>query len=140
MALLMDPFDALASFQQALDAYRTSGWLDAGVSGFGAYPPVNVFRKGDDFIIIAELPGVKKSALDVQVKGRTIRLTGEKTVRYPEQAALHRRERLAGRFDRAVTMPVEIDPDGVKAEYRDGVLALFLPRSESEKPKSIKVA
>jgi HSP20 family protein len=53
---------------------------------------------------------------------------------------VHRRERLAGRFDRAVTMPVEINPEGVKAEYRDGILALYLPRAESEKPKSIKVA
>ena len=53
---------------------------------------------------------------------------------------LHRRERLAGRFDRAVTMPIEINPDDVKAEYRDGILALFLPRAESDKPKSIKVA
>jgi HSP20 family protein len=137
---ILDPFDALSSFQQALDAYRTSSWLDSSVSGGGGYPPVNVFRKADDFIIIAELPGVKKSDLDVQVKGRTIRVTGAKTVGYQEKAAVHRRERLAGRFDRAVTMPVEIDPDRVKAEYRDGVLALFLPRAESEKPKSIKVA
>jgi HSP20 family protein len=140
MALLLDPFDALASFQQAVDAYRASSWLDPGLSGGGAYPPLNVFRKGDDFIVIAELPGVQKSDLDVQVKGRTIRLAGEKTVGYPEKAALHRRERLAGRFDRAVTMPVEINPDGVKAEYRDGILALFLPRAESDKPKSIEVA
>jgi HSP20 family protein len=140
MAILLDPFDALASFQQAVDAYRASSWLDPGLSGGGAYPPLNVFRKGDDFIVIAELPGVQKSDLDVQVKGRTIRLAGEKTVGYPEKAALHRRERLAGRFDRAVTMPVEINPDGVKAEYRDGILALFLPRAESDKPKSIEVA
>jgi HSP20 family protein len=113
MAILMDPLDALSSFQQALDAYRTSSWLDPGLSGGGAYPPVNVFRKGDDFIIIAELAGVKKSDLDVQVKGRALRLAGAKTVSYPEKAALHRRERLAGRFDRAVTLPVEIDADGV---------------------------
>ena len=75
---ILDPFDALSSFQQALDAYRTSSWLDSSVSGGGGYPPVNVFRKADDFIIIAELPGVKKSDLDVQVKGRTIRVTGAK--------------------------------------------------------------
>jgi HSP20 family protein len=140
MAVFTDPFDALSSFQQALDAFRTSSWLDAGLSGGGGYPPVNVFRKGDDFIIIAEVPGVKKTDLDVQVKGRTIRLAGAKSVGYPEKAALHRRERLAGRFDRAVSMPVEIDPDGIKAEYRDGVLALFLPRAEGDKAKSIKVA
>jgi HSP20 family protein len=140
MAVRLDPFDALSSFQQALDAYRTSSWLDQGLSGGGAYPSLNVFRKGDDFIVIAELPGVKKAELDVQVKGRTIRLSGAKTVGYPEKAALHRRERLAGRFDRAVTMPIEINPEGIKAEYRDGILALFLPRAESDKPKSIKVA
>jgi HSP20 family protein len=140
MAVFTDPFDALANFQEALDAFRESDWLDAGPSGGGAYPPFNVFRKGDDFIIITEIPGVKKSDLDVQVKGRTIRVSGGKAVDYPEKAALHRRERLAGRFDRAVSLPVEIDANGVKAEYRDGILALFLPRAESDKPKSIKVA
>ena len=125
MALFSDPFDALASFQQALDAFRESNWLEAGPSGGGGYPPMNVFRKGDDFIIITELPGVTKSDLEVQVKGRTLRLSGMKSVGFPEKVAVHRRERASGRFDRAVTMPVEINPDGVKAEYRDGVLALY---------------
>jgi HSP20 family protein len=139
MAIFTDPFDALTSFQQALDSFRESDWLEAGPSAGGAYPPMNVFRKGDDFIIITEIPGVKKSDLDVQVKGRTLRLSGQKSLAFPEKAAVHRRERLSGRFDRAVTLPVEIDPEGVKAEYRDGVLALFLPRAESEKPRTIKI-
>jgi HSP20 family protein len=140
MPALSDPFDALSSFQQALDAFRASGWLEAGPSGGGAYPPLNVFRKGDDFVVITEVPGVTKSDLEVQVKGSTIRLSGAKSVSYSEKAAVHRRERLGGEFDRAVTLPVEIDPDGVKAEYRDGILTLFLPRAEHDKPKSIKVA
>ena len=140
MALFTDPFDALSNFQNALDAFRESGWLSAGPSGVGANPLMNVFRKGDDFIIIAELPGVKKSDLDLQVKGRTLRIAGAKAVTYPEKASVHRRERRGGQFDRAVTMPVEIDPERVKAEYRDGILALFLPRAEGDKPKTIKVA
>jgi HSP20 family protein len=140
MPVLSDPFDGLSSFQQALDAFRASGWLEAGPSGGGAYPPLNVFRKGDDFVVITEVPGVTKSDLEVQVKGSTIRLSGAKSVSYSEKAAVHRRERLGGEFDRAVTLPVEIDPDGVKAKYRDGILALFLPRAERDKPKSIKVA
>ena len=139
MAIFSDPFNALASFQQALDSYRESSWLDAGPSGGGAYPPMNVFRKGDDFIVITEIPGVKKSELEVQVKGRTLRLSGARSVAFPEKAAIHRRERLSGRFDRAVTMPVEINPDGVTAEYRDGILALFLTRAESEKAKTIEI-
>jgi len=101
---------------------------------------VNVFRKGDDFVIITEVPGMAKADLDVQVKGNTIRIAGTKSVGFPEQSAVHRRERLAGRFDRAVTLPVQINPDGVMAEYRDGILALFLPRAEQDKPKTIKVA
>ena len=140
MALFPNTFDALPSLQDALDMFRSSGWLASGVSGSGSYPPMNVFRKGDDFIIITEVPGIKKSDLDVQVKGSTIRLAGTKSVAYPEKASLHRRERLAGRFDRAVTLPVEIDPNGVKAECRDGILALFLPRAERDKPRSIQVS
>ncbi len=140
MVLFSDPFDALAGLQQALDSFRESSWLDAGLSGGGAYPLMNVFRKGDDYIIITEIPGVKKSALEVQVKGRTLRLSGEKQMSFPEKAAVHRRERLAGRFDRAVTLPVEINADGVKAECRDGILALFLPRAERDRPRSIQVA
>ena len=140
MALFPDPFDTLLTLQQALDSFRSSGWLGSGLSSGGSYPPMNVFRKGDDFIIITELSGLNRSELDVQVKGNSVRVAGTKTVTFPEKAAVHRRERLAGRFDRAVTLPVQIDPDGVKAEYRDGILALFLPRAEQDKPKSIKVA
>ena len=140
MAMLFpDPFDALLQFQQALDSYRASNWLSSGPSGGGAYPSLNVFRKGDDVVVIAELPGVRKSDLQLQVKGNTIRISGSKAVQYGEKAGVHRRERLAGNFDRAITVPVEIDPDQVKAEYRDGILALYLPRAERDKPKTISV-
>jgi len=140
MALFSDPFETVLGLQQALDPFRASSWLAAGPSGGGSYPPMNVFRKGDDYIIITEVPGIQKSDLEVQVKGTTIRLAGTKSVNYPDKASLHRRERLAGRFDRAVTLPVEIDPDGVKAECHNGILAVFLPRAERDKPKSIQVA
>jgi HSP20 family protein len=140
MALFPSPFDPLLGLQQALDAFRTSGWLDAGLSGGGAYPPVNVFRRGDDFAVIAEVPGVKTSDLEVQVKGNTVRISGTKAVAYPERAGLHRRERLGGRFDRALTLPIEIDPEGVQAECRDGLLALLLPPAARDKPKTIQVS
>lgn len=140
MAMLFsDPVDALLQFQQALDAFRTSGWLGSSPSGRGAYPPLNVFRKGDDIVVVTELPGIRKSDLQVQVKGNTIRIAGSKAVQYGGQASLHRRERLAGNFDRAVTVPVEIDADNIKAEYRDGILALYLPCAERAKPKTITI-
>jgi HSP20 family protein len=137
--LLPDPFDALLSFQQALDSFRTSGWLGAGPSSGGAYPPLNVFRKGDDIVVICEVPGVKKESLQIEVKGHTIRIAGSKSVDYGQRVGLHRRERRAGTFDRAVTLPVEINAEAVKAECRDGILAVYLPRAERDKPKSITV-
>jgi HSP20 family protein len=139
MALFPDPFDTLLGLQQALDTFRTSGWLDPSLSSGGSYPPVNVFRKGDDFVIITELPGMQKADLDVQVHGRTLRIAGKKTIAYPEKTSVHRRERLSGTFNRAVTLPVEVKADGIQADYRDGILALLLPRAERDKPKRIQV-
>jgi HSP20 family protein len=140
MASYSSPLDTLLGLQQALDSFRTSGWLDTGPSGGGTYPPINVFRKGDDFAVIAEVPGVKKVDLELQVKGRTIRISGKKAVDYPEQASLHRRERLSGSFDRAITLPIEIDAEAVQAECRDGILALLLPRAAQDKPRTIPVS
>jgi len=139
MALFPDPFNPMLGLQEALEAFRTSGWLQSSPSGGGSYPPVNVFRKGDDYVLVAEVPGISKADFDIQVKGRTIRLSGTKAVQYGEKASLHRRERLAGRFDRSITLPIEIDPEGVKAECHDGILALSLPRAEHDKPRSIKI-
>lgn len=58
---------------------------------------MNVFRESDDIVVIAEVPGVRKSDLQIEVKGRTIRIAGAKTVGYGEKASIHRRERLAGK-------------------------------------------
>jgi HSP20 family protein len=138
-SFLSDPFETLFNLQQALDTFRGSDWLESSPSGVGPYPPLNVFRKGDDFVVVTELPGIDRSDLDIQVKDNTIRISGTKKVAYAEKASVHRRERLTGRFDRAITIPVQIDADKVKAEYRDGVLALFLPRAEKDKPRSVKI-
>jgi HSP20 family protein len=140
MALFsFNPFDAMLDFQRALDQLRDSGWLAASPSGRGGFPPLNVFNKGDDIVVIAEAPGVRKGDLKIEAKGNTIRIAGTKAAAYGERASLHRRERGEGRFDRTITLPVEVDADRVKAEFRDGILALYLPRAESAKPRSISI-
>jgi HSP20 family protein len=135
-----DPFSRLFQIQQALDALRTSAWLESGPSGSGVYPPVNVFHQGDDIVIIAEVPGIKKADVRLEVKGKTVRIAGSKSIGYGDKASIHRRERLAGTFDRAVTVPVEVDADRVKAECHNGILAVWLPRAERDRPKSIPIA
>jgi HSP20 family protein len=52
---------------------------------------------------------------------------------------VHRRERIVGAFDRTLSLPVHLDPNRIKAEYRDGVLALYLPRAETDKPWTIAI-
>lgn len=136
---LSDPFETLSSFQQALDHLRASAWLDAGLSGQGSFPPLNAFRKGHDIVVIAEVPGVKKSDLQLEIKGNTLRIAGTKTAGPDGKASVHRRERRNGRFDRTISLPVEIDADAVKAECRNGILALFLPRAEHDKPRAIAI-
>jgi Hsp20/alpha crystallin family protein len=74
-----------------------------------------------------------------RLRGR-LAISGKKTINYKEGVSVHRRERVSGEFDRTLSIPVQVDPDGIKAEFRDGVLALLLPRAESDKPRSIKIA
>jgi HSP20 family protein len=134
-----DPFEALFAFQRALEKRLSSDWLGNATAGTGTYPPVNVFQQGDDLVAILELPGVDKNELNIQAKDNTIRIAGRKSVDYPEGVSVHRRERLWGVFDRTLVMPMQIDPDGVKAEYNDGMLALFIPRAERDKPRTIQI-
>jgi HSP20 family protein len=101
--------------------------------------PINVFQQGDHVLAIIELPGIEKSSLQIQAQENTIRIAGKKTASYPEDVSVHRRERIFGDFDRTISLPVELDPDSIKAEYQDGILALFLPRAERAKPRSIKI-
>lgn len=138
--LMSDPFETLFNIQRSLDAFRASDWLSAGPSGTGSYPPLNVFRQGDDLVVITELPGIERDDVEVQVQGDRIRIAGKKAIQYQDGASLHRRERIAGTFDRSIALPVEVDADRVKAEYRNGILALLLPRAERDKPKSITIS
>lgn len=69
MALFVpDPFGALVQFQRALDNFRESSWFDDSPSGGGAFPPLNVFSKGDDIVLISEVPGINKRELKIEVK------------------------------------------------------------------------
>ena len=134
-----DPFETLFALQRELENRLSNDWLGSTTASMGTYPPVNVFKQGDDLVAIIELPGVNKGDLTVQAKENTIRIAGQKTIEYPEDVSLHRRERLSGAFDRTLVVPMQIDPDGIRAEYNDGLLALFIPRAQQDKPRMIEI-
>ena len=134
------PFDAIFALQRALDAQHESDWFGSSTAGVGAFPPVNIFRQGHDFVAIVELPGVDKVDLQIEAKENTIRISGKKAIAHEASASVHRRERISGGFDRTISVPVQIDADAIKAEFRDGVLTLTIPRAQSQKPRSIKIS
>jgi HSP20 family protein len=136
----VDPLQALLSLQRALERSYDSDWLRGSTTGMGTYPPINIFQQGDDFVALVELPGVSKDEIEIQVKEGAIRVSGRKTISFEAGVSVHRRERVSGVFNRTITLPVEVDADRVKAEYKDGLLALSIPRTESDKPRTIKIS
>jgi HSP20 family molecular chaperone IbpA len=104
-----------------------------------ALPADKCVSAGRRYLAIIELPGIDKNDLQIQAKENTIRIAGQKSVEYPDGVSVHRRERVCGEFDRTLSLPVQLDPDRIKAEYQDGILALFLPRAERDKPRTIAI-
>ena len=139
MVANLEQLHALLTLQRALDRSLDSDWLRGSTTGSGTFPPINIFQQGEDFVALVELPGVSKDAVEIQAKDRSIRLSGKRTITFQDTASVHRRERVSGVFDRTITLPVQIDVDRLRAEYKDGVLALFIPRAESDKPRAIKI-
>ena len=106
------------------------------------YPLINLAEDSDHIYIEALAPGVDPTTIDLAVLRNIMTISGEKR-RHPEDIkpeAFHRSERSAGKFVRTVELPVEVDADHVKAEYKHGILRVTLPKAEAAKPKQISVS
>ncbi len=137
--LLTSVFEDLLGLQEAMDRTFNAGFFDSSTSNRGVYPAVNIFEKDGEMILVTELPGVKKEDMNIEVKGNTVRLAGERKIEYGKDVSYHRVERSSSKFDRTLRLPINIETDKVKAEYKDGILVLSLPRAEKDKPKQITI-
>jgi len=136
---LSSTLDTLLALQEAMDLTQDAGFFESATTSTGVYPPVNFFEKDGDLVLAAELPGVKKKDLTIEIKGNTLRLAGERNIDYGKEISYHRVERNSVKFERTLKLPINIESDKIKAEYKDGLLVVFLPRAESDKPKRITV-
>jgi hypothetical protein len=116
------------------------------VTGWAAPPPASAaihlstfFSRAIGLSPSSNCRGVDKSGLQIEAKEKTIRISGTKAVSYDGKVSVHRRERLSGIFDRTISLPLQIDANGIRAEYRDGVLTLFIPSAASERSHTIKI-
>jgi len=117
---------------------RTSGKENLTVADW--MPTVDISETEGEYLIKAELPEVRKEDVKVTVENGVLTLQGERRQEKEEKGKrFHRVERSYGSFVRSFTLPESVDESSVKAEYKDGVLNLHLPKSEKVKPKAIDV-
>lgn len=108
--------------------------------GAGVFPPLNVTQDYNNFYLRAEIPGIKPNELSISALRNRVSLAGKREIqREHERVSYHRKERAEGTFNRTVTLPAEVDPQGVDARYSEGVLTVTLPKAEEAKPRQITV-
>lgn len=103
-------------------------------------PMVDIYDKGDQLVVQAELPGVKKEDIDIRVEDNVLMLSGkrerEKEVR---EEGYYRSERHYGHFGRSFRLPATVASDKIDASFKDGILTISMPKVEEAKPKRIQV-
>ena len=104
-------------------------------------PSIDLFTEGDDVVVKAELPGMKKEDIDVSVTDNTITVSGEKREEEKvEKKDYYRLERSYGSFSRSFSLPAEVQTEKVTAKFKDGILEIRIPKTEEAKKKEKKVA
>ena len=105
-----------------------------------SFPAINVWAAEESARVTAEIPGVSKDDLEINVTGDTLTLSGVRGQDdLPEGARYQRQERRFGEFSRSIQLPYTVDVNKVKALFKNGVLSVDLPRVKAEKPKKIAV-
>jgi HSP20 family protein len=106
----------------------------------GFVPSVDLKETEDSYVVVAELPGLKKEMIDIAVSEDEVTLKGERKETKEEKGEnWHRRESVHGSFQRTISLPGTVNANKAEAKMSDGVLTLTLPKSEEEKKKAVKI-
>jgi HSP20 family protein len=124
------PFRDLAGLQGRMNSGAEGAWS----------PAVDIYEKDGNIVLKAELPGIEAKDVDVRVENNVLTLQGERRFEQEVQKESYQRvERSYGTFSRSFTLPTVIDTDQIKAEFKDGLLRMTLPKKEEAKPKQISI-
>jgi HSP20 family protein len=140
----MDPFRDLSVIQDRMnqifeDALARSRGREGLRTGMWT-PAVDIYENNDFVVVKAELPGVEKDRISVEVKEGILTLRGERGFdKELKKESYHRIERSYGSFQRSFSLPVSVDQEKVTARFQNGVLEVQLPKKDQVKPKQIEV-
>ena len=138
-------FGEMTAMQSRIDRmfsnpYWLTGRMDDDTNMGRWNPAVDLYEKNDHFVIKAELPGVDKKDIAIDLKDRVLTLSGERSHENEvKKENYYRKERSYGKFQRAFTLPADVDSDKIKAEFKDGLLQIEIPKPEEQKPKQVTI-
>ncbi len=139
-----DPFKDLEQFEQRLASAFGRGVAkpngEEAIAMADWAPLVDISEDDKEFLVKAELPGLKKEEVKVTVEEGVMTISGERKVEKEEKTKkYHRVERSYGKFERSFTLPDKADGTKVNAEFKDGVLQVHLPKTEKPATKAVEV-
>jgi HSP20 family protein len=133
--------DRMLTLNRALDEAFTTTANGSGAARVWV-PAIDLIEKKDAYVVLAELPGVDRSAIDITFEKSVLTISGQKSALLEakdEELRLFAAERVSGSFSRSLRMPEHIDGDRISADYRDGLLTVTIPKAEIAQPRRIEV-
>lgn len=127
-----EPFALMRRMGEEMEQFfgHWSGhWGGRGTAATATWPPVDITQQGDQWLVCADLPGIRKEDVQVEISGALLTITGERHADQAQQQPYRRSERHHGHFYRAVDLPASVDADAVRASMHDGVLEITVPLS-----------
>jgi HSP20 family protein len=139
-----DPWRDMVSLRDAMDRLLAESFVPmrGEKGGAAAALSVDVSEQGDNYVVTAPVPGVAPDDVEITVLGDTLRIRGERRESKEQQDEGQRwimREQQFGAFERSIRLPTSVKPEAAKAEFRDGVLSITLPKTEEAKERRIPV-
>ena len=127
-----NPIRDVLAIRQRIDRFApgSAGWV----------PPIDVHETADEYVVTAELPGLRQDDIQIQVSNGTLQLSGARREAGAPCEQYHRIERGHGGFSRAVHLPLPVDSDRVTADLRDGVLTVTCPKAAAASARRIRVS
>ena len=134
--------DRMMSLNRVLDQAFNGSWQNNGASRVWV-PALDVVEKGDAYIVVAELPGVNQSKVELSFEQNVLTIRGERGSTFdPEkdgELRVYAAERVSGTFERSIRLPEFVDSDKISAELRDGLLTIIVPKATAAQPRKIEI-
>ncbi len=136
-----EPVRGMMTLREAMDRLFDDAFTHPfGIDGAASLPAIDLYQTADDVVVKAALPGLKAEDVQISITGDVLTLRGEyKQEEEKQETTYHLREQRFGSFERAVSLPVDVQTDKAKAEFENGILTISLPKAETVKPKTITV-